>query len=93
MSFVVIYENAPMYKGMDEFAASAASLSQGSIVCRDQDRVFMTTPELAKAELFATEEQAHAYSRKHPTLDDAHKVARVVKCYERSQVVERVLSR
>ena len=93
MAFVVLYGNAPMYRGLDEYAATAESLSNGSTRCSGQDRVFMTTPELAKAHLFQTEDQADAYSRRHPVLDESHKVARVVEVMEQTQVVNRALVR
>lgn len=90
MGFVVIYENAPMYKGLDEFAATAESVSGSNVNRSDQKRAFMTTAERAKAYVFLTEESADQYSRLYPVLDDAHKVARVVKCIERIKYTDEI---
>ena len=60
MSFVVVYENAPGYKGLDVYVAESST-----------DRV-ATTAVLADALMFDTEDLANAFAEFHPKLDKAH---------------------
>jgi hypothetical protein len=65
--YVVIYENLPQCKGMDAFLCRA-----------DGDKKFSNVIEDAR--LFSSFEAAHAASHEVPIYDEAHCVARVVKC-------------
>lgn len=65
MSFVVVYENAPGYKGLDAYVADSSTSKVA------------TTAVLEEALMFDTEGKAQAFAEFHPRLDKAHKQAQV----------------
>lgn len=72
MLFVVVYECDPRYKGLDEYLVrlDGIGIKPGTTP--------VTTANLEEAEIFNSKTAADTAAETWPTLDEAHKKAKVV---------------